>query len=76
MVERNHCLDHSGNCADLENLKQFQDRQEGKQGVNERVFKTLDNINAKQSWILGGIAAWSIILIVLVTIAAAYLHGK
>lgn len=47
------CAAHSGVAKGLETLEEFRERQEGRGGVNERIFERLDKINNKLSWITG-----------------------
>ena len=53
------CIAHSGIKEVTEALKSFQDRQEGTDGVNQRMWETYDKINSKQNWLLGGISLLS-----------------
>lgn len=48
------CPAHSGLTKSIDSLEDFQKRQEGTDGVNQRIFDRLDKINAKLSWMLGG----------------------
>lgn len=47
------CAAYSGVAKSIESLEDFQKRQEGTDGVNQRIFDRLDKINAKLSWMLG-----------------------
>lgn len=66
------CLEHSANCEALDELKAFRDRQEGKDGINQRIFTKLDEVAQKQSWMLGGLAALCFLITLLVAVFAAY----
>ena len=50
------CVAHSGFGAKIAQLEKFRENQEGKDGVNQRVWETLAKINQKQNWILGGVS--------------------
>jgi hypothetical protein len=67
------CSEHSGTCSEIESLKSFQVRQEGTNGINQRLFDKLEHIAQKQTWILGGVAMLSFLIIVALTILGIFL---
>lgn len=60
------CAAHSGIGKAIQTLEDFQERQEGTGGVNERIFDRLDKINAKLSWVLGGAVGIGVVVGLLV----------
>lgn len=61
------CVHHSGISKAIENLEDFRERQEGKEGVNQRIFERLDAIGARLNWVLGGIALLGFLLTLMAT---------
>lgn len=60
------CNEHSGTCARVDELQRFQDRQEGTDGVNQRLFEKVDKVSGKLNLILGAVfVLWPAIQVIM-----------
>ncbi len=63
---RDVCMEHSGQCSRMNAVESFMEKQDGKGGTNEQLWKAIDKMNSKLNVLLGGVLLlWPTIQVVL-----------